>query len=585
MKKSISLCFLTCLVLAATTSSKCFALSQTYEKVTGPYNGVSSIYSVSAGDFDKDGDQDILISTSGGLNDQGTPRTRIYRNDGNFTFSIVDIPALANEIISSFADIDNDGDLDIVLSQKVLINAGAGSYLTQSVFPIGFTNTADISVADFNGDKRADILGCTFTSCVVLTQAANGTFSVSSLSLPAVGYGSDSKVADYDRDGDPDVSICGFFNNNTMSTKIFRNDGNQFADSGITLPTAYPCKSAWLDIDGDRKLDYLFTGSGQTTLNIFRYVSASSFSQLQSKTPAKVNGDIQAIDINFDDKLDLLYTGMATSTPALSFLVNQGDGSFAQVDNLINEDLSTFNGRTLVADLNNDGALDLFFVGNNSDGTMRNSMYRGRLRYSLTGVIEQSGRALTGVTMSLAGTETGTAATDTTGTYVFPAVMSGSYTVTPTQQNCTFTPKLYTFTVSNADVKRLNFAATCTTTVPASTATPTPAPTIVPVVDKTAPSVLAQAGKVSKRGRTVVRYLLTYSDENGTSETVQETLTFSRAGKLLLTAKSRSRVVASGTVIRYSLPNSATYRRAFKFCVTATDSSKNKSKRSCASMK
>jgi len=64
--------------------------------------------SVAWGDFDKDRDLDILMTIS---------HTRIYRNNGNNTFS--DQASLShglNQGSSALSDYDNDGDLDILLT-------------------------------------------------------------------------------------------------------------------------------------------------------------------------------------------------------------------------------------------------------------------------------------------------------------------------------------------------------------------------------------------------------------------------------------------------------------------------------------
>src|SRR2546426_10749980 len=65
------------------------------------------------GDYDNDGDLDILVT---GVDSNGFPSTLIIRNDGNRIFTPPSVPLLgltAGTI--SWADYDNDGDLDILL--------------------------------------------------------------------------------------------------------------------------------------------------------------------------------------------------------------------------------------------------------------------------------------------------------------------------------------------------------------------------------------------------------------------------------------------------------------------------------------
>ena len=77
--------------------------------------------SPTAGDWDNDGDLDLFFTAFNGP-------SRLYRNDGNFTF--VDVTAdeglgsLRGDYQGAWADIDNDGDLDLVADGKLMINKG-----------------------------------------------------------------------------------------------------------------------------------------------------------------------------------------------------------------------------------------------------------------------------------------------------------------------------------------------------------------------------------------------------------------------------------------------------------------------------
>ena len=73
-----------------------------------------SISSVAWGDYDNDGDLDILLT---GSTDSGNI-SKIYRNNGDNTFTEQTSIALTGVDNSSVAwgDYDNDGDLDILLT-------------------------------------------------------------------------------------------------------------------------------------------------------------------------------------------------------------------------------------------------------------------------------------------------------------------------------------------------------------------------------------------------------------------------------------------------------------------------------------
>jgi hypothetical protein len=83
----------------------------------------------------------------------------------------------------------------------------------------------------------------------------------------------------------------------------------------------------------------------------------------------------------------------------------------------------------------------------------------GPLTYVVSGTIAGG----PGITVSLVGTSTATATTDTSGNYSFPAVPNGTYTVTPSAVGFTVSPINQNITVNGANVGAVNFTATAIT--------------------------------------------------------------------------------------------------------------------------
>ncbi|QXD16513.1 VCBS repeat-containing protein [Rhodocaloribacter litoris] len=121
------------------------------------------------GDYDNDGDPDLLLS--GGMLDPELLRgvTRVYRNDGPGL--LTDIQAglkgwLAGK--ARWGDIDNDGDLDLLaigLDRALGIPAlhlfeNTGNRFTEAEILRGFSGLAfgDARLADYNGDGDLDLL-------------------------------------------------------------------------------------------------------------------------------------------------------------------------------------------------------------------------------------------------------------------------------------------------------------------------------------------------------------------------------------------------------------------------------------------
>ncbi|MCD6068441.1 MAG: putative Ig proteinputative calcium-binding proteinFG-GAP repeat protein [Bacteroidetes bacterium] len=111
--------------------------------------------SVTTGDFDLDGDQDIAIAHTAGS-------MKILFNDGSGVFGTpltFTIGTTASFEGISCADFDSDGNPDLVASHNnaavVVLGDGAGNFGA----PLSFSdpNASSICTADFNNDTKADI--------------------------------------------------------------------------------------------------------------------------------------------------------------------------------------------------------------------------------------------------------------------------------------------------------------------------------------------------------------------------------------------------------------------------------------------
>ena len=153
--------------------------------------------SMSAADYDNDGDIDLFIS---GWNEPN----RLYRNNGNFTFTDVAAAAGVNSsspsMSSSWADVDNDGHLDLYASVRTLTNANT----TRNFF---YHNNGDGTFTNL-----ADVMGIS---------AENDPTLVSSF-------------FDYDRDGDDDLYLGTDKGSGgatgTLRNRLYRNDGGTFTE-------------------------------------------------------------------------------------------------------------------------------------------------------------------------------------------------------------------------------------------------------------------------------------------------------------------------------------------------------------------
>ena len=184
-------------------------------------------------DFDVDGDLDVF------LNGQG--KCSLYRNDGNDTFVAIrhEIPGLENTG-ADWGDFDNDGDPDLILCGY---NSGTlekyFTYVFQNHLNGNFeeleTNLPGVSEGrvnwyDYNQDEVLDVFitgrsGDNSSIADVYQNQGNGQFLKVTNSIDYIFRNSSSVTGDYDGDGDIDFLISGS-SQKGMASRIYQNEGN-----------------------------------------------------------------------------------------------------------------------------------------------------------------------------------------------------------------------------------------------------------------------------------------------------------------------------------------------------------------------
>lgn len=245
-------------------------------------------------DYDRDGDPDLLIS---GDTLSLNHFTGLYRNDGSDEFTMVptNIPNLVSSAMA-FADIDNDGDLDIAIS--------------------GDSGGGDITR---------------------LYKNVEGTFVQVNTDLEGVSAGS-MAFGDIENDGDMDLFVQGVnFINGTSVFWVYRNDGDDvWTKVSVGLPGLYLGGIALADFDLDGYVDFIATGKGTgcgiTATVMYRNNGNGNFWQVGYDFPALASSSVAAGDYDNDGDADLVLTGInGSGNPASYLFRNQaGTNTFAQ---------------------------------------------------------------------------------------------------------------------------------------------------------------------------------------------------------------------------------------------------------------
>ncbi|UCH10823.1 MAG: VCBS repeat-containing protein [Fidelibacterota bacterium] len=332
----------------------------TFTEVTAITDSLTGVSTSSAawGDYDNDGDLDILLT--------GSNLANIYRND---TGTFIDIEAGLTGISSSSAawgDYDNDGDLDILLTgydntaaaniARVYRNNGNDTFTDIEAGLSGRTYSS-AAWGDYDNDGDLDILSLGSGSGTVYRNDG-GIFTTTDAFFSSYTYGKGAGAwGDYDNDGDLDVLVTDQYPNSS----IYENDGGSFTAT-VTLPGVYDAAVAWGDYDNDGDLDLLFTGyTGSSRYTLLYKNTDGVLSNLSNPgLPDVEDASVAWGDYDNDGDLDILLAGWTGSSTFARVYQNNGDDTFTDIVAGLN---NVSNGSAAWGDYDNDGALDILLTG------------------------------------------------------------------------------------------------------------------------------------------------------------------------------------------------------------------------------
>jgi len=338
--------------------------------------------SMASEDVDNDGDPDFLIT---GKIDN-IPYSRLYLNDGQGNFTNPFIPFVAVALsISTFADVDGDGDEDVFISGTNLgtgslvyfadlyLNDGQGNFSKVLNAPFPGLASGAAEFADIDGDNDLDLLMMGNSSGTRITKLytndGQGVFT-EVLNTPFIGVSKGGLAfSDVDGDNDLDVLISGEFISFSGITRLYINDGDGIFSQAVSNPftEVYSGKVVFADADGDGDEDVLVTGvmadnTVTHTAKLYLNDGQGVFTELSEAPLTPVSGSSVAFsDIDGDGDKDILIVGNLGSLRSAKLYINDGLAGFTEQMDTPFQGVSS--GSIAFADVDNDGDEDVILTG------------------------------------------------------------------------------------------------------------------------------------------------------------------------------------------------------------------------------
>jgi RHS repeat-associated protein len=312
-------------------------------------------------DFDGDGITDLIAHQTAGTNNSPAEKFMFFkgRTAANptdvsqlFDAPLITAPGMIEVKKMISADLNNDGDLDLVLNSQffsyTMLGNGDGTFGPAQRINHGVD---DVTVGDFNGDGTPD-LGFTnsFYAPTFLLGKGDGTFGLAKYYTPAFGSQSMLDAADVDGDGIDDVvHRSGNDSGSPRASNIYlsRRPGVQAVAVG--------------DINGDGKQDAIAADYGSGHLTPLLGDGAGGLDRQFDLIVGRGPVAVTTFDLDNDTDQDIISVNRAANT--ISILNNDGTGVFTRTDLLTGQRPAAVS----IRNLNDDNLPDLVVA--NSDET------------------------------------------------------------------------------------------------------------------------------------------------------------------------------------------------------------------------
>ena len=253
----------------------------------------------------------------------------LYLNDGTGRFTIKSDAGIQNSSSNTAeaADLDNDGDLDLVLNARIMINDGSGVFTLSTDHDMVNLKHGTLSLGDVNGDGYVDAFRAgerpsASVSYLHINDGTGGLYRDANSSFIGI-FGGSSNLVDMDNDGDLDLFVTGWNSSGPeeLYSQLYFNDGagifsqDQFNEI-INLAEA---NSKFSDLDGDGDQDLIISGLHDSNLvahtKIYFNNSRGIFKEYPIANLANLRrAALEIADVDADGSPDIFISGYRSNT-------------------------------------------------------------------------------------------------------------------------------------------------------------------------------------------------------------------------------------------------------------------------------
>ncbi len=309
----------------------------------------------------------------------------------------------------NFVDYDNDGDLDLYVSngkrfgQYPFMYRNDGGQFFRLIAANPFNDSLPYdgsSWADFDNDGNLDMCTVTWYDSISVLYKNNGSGSFTFLgSSPIVtdrGFSESCSWGDYDKDGLVDLFVCNSKSSGSRN-RLYKNLGSgNFAriDSGaVYQDVGYLSRCVnWIDIDNDGDLDIFVANESGPADYMYKNNGSGYFTKVTGIPPVAIAGSSWSSswgDYDNDGDPDLFVANSENQKN----LLFRNDGNFA-FTRILGDPIVSDNGYHASSgwgDYDNDGDLDMFITQAYGPAGVRlpNLMFRNKLMETGTASFEK----------------------------------------------------------------------------------------------------------------------------------------------------------------------------------------------------